>query len=223
MRITKKIAERLELRDDATPYGGKAHSDEHLDEFMESVMGALPYGSSLKKVNEGLVECGLEPFTEEEVKEVALAIKSEGVANKLTSEKLSEITCKARDLRDKAYTMTLEAIKRVLKEHGGKIDTIFSAEQIANEEYDYDELIVITSIDDEHIYYLYGLQIGADNTLKFLVVNSTNRQKEVLSNYNDDLPYMALDYDIIIIADALECELENIEYEEKNMNFKKYR
>lgn len=71
MKITKKIASRLELRDDATPTGGKAYSDERLDEFMESLMGALPYGSSLKKVNEALTECGIEPFTEEEVLEVS--------------------------------------------------------------------------------------------------------------------------------------------------------
>ena len=67
MKITKKIASRLELRDDATPTGGKAHSDEHLDEFMESVMGELPYGSSLKKVNEALVECGIMPITEQQI------------------------------------------------------------------------------------------------------------------------------------------------------------
>ena len=80
MKITKKIASRLELRDDATPTGGKAHSDEHLDEFMESVMGELPFGSSLKKVNEALVECGIMPFTEEEVLEVSNVLTEEAAA-----------------------------------------------------------------------------------------------------------------------------------------------
>ena len=70
MKITKKIASRIALYDDATPTGGKAHSDEHLDEFMESVMGELPYGSSLKKVNEALVECGIMPVTEQQVIDV---------------------------------------------------------------------------------------------------------------------------------------------------------
>ena len=67
MKITKKIASRIALYDDATPTGGKAHSDEHLDEFMESEMGLLPYGSSLTKVNKALVECGIMPITEQQV------------------------------------------------------------------------------------------------------------------------------------------------------------
>ena len=70
MKITKKIASRIALYDDATPTGGKAHSDEHLDEFMESVMGELPYGSSLEKVNKALVECGIMPVTEQQVIDV---------------------------------------------------------------------------------------------------------------------------------------------------------
>lgn len=80
MKITKKIASRLELRDDATPTGGKAYSDERLDEFMESTCGELPYGSSLKKVNEALEECGIEPFTEEEVLEVSNVVTKEAAA-----------------------------------------------------------------------------------------------------------------------------------------------
>jgi hypothetical protein len=67
MKITKKIASRIALFDDDTPTGGKSHSDEHLDEFMESVMGELPYGSSLTKVNEALVECGIMPITEQQI------------------------------------------------------------------------------------------------------------------------------------------------------------
>ena len=94
MRITKKVAERLELRDDATEQGGKSYSDEKLDNFMAECK--IPFGSSLKRVNKALVECGIEPFTEEKVKEVALAIKAEGLANKLTSEELKEIAVRAR-------------------------------------------------------------------------------------------------------------------------------
>ena len=75
MKITKKIASRLELRDDATPTGGKAHSDENLDEFMGEV--GLKYGTSLTKVNEALKECGIEPFTEEEVLEVSNVLTQE--------------------------------------------------------------------------------------------------------------------------------------------------
>ena len=67
MKITKKIASRIALYDDDTPTGGKAHSDEHLDEFMESTMGELPFGSSLKKVNEALVECGIMPVTAQQI------------------------------------------------------------------------------------------------------------------------------------------------------------
>ncbi len=78
MKITKKIASRLELRDDATPTGGKAFCDEHLNHFMESVF--IPYGSSLEKVNEALKECGIEPFTEEEVLEVSNVVTKEAAA-----------------------------------------------------------------------------------------------------------------------------------------------
>lgn len=65
MKITKKLARHIELFDDETPTGGKAFCDEMLDEFMESV--GIPFGTSLKKVNEGLVECGIEPVTKEQV------------------------------------------------------------------------------------------------------------------------------------------------------------
>lgn len=65
MKITKKIAEKLALRDDSTPFGGKAHSTECLDEFMEST--STPYGSTLEKVNQALKECGCEPYTEAEI------------------------------------------------------------------------------------------------------------------------------------------------------------
>ena len=66
MRITKKIAEQVELFDDDTEFGGKSHADEMLDEFMEEV--ELPFGSSLKKVNEALKHCGLETYTADEIR-----------------------------------------------------------------------------------------------------------------------------------------------------------
>lgn len=78
MKITKKIASRLELRDDATPTGGKSYSDEKLDNFMAEC--EIPFGSSLTKVNKALVECGIEPFTEEEVLEVSNVLTEEAAA-----------------------------------------------------------------------------------------------------------------------------------------------
>ena len=213
MKITKKIAERLELRDDATEHGGKSYSDEKLDNFMAEC--EIPFGSSLKRVNKALVECGIEPFTEEKVKEVALAIKAEGLANKLTSEELNEIAVSARQKIEQAKLSVYFAIKRVLEEHGGKIDTIYSREQIINDEYDADELIVIESVDDhDDFYWLYGLQLDQKGRIEFLAVDPIKRVGVVLHDF-------ALDYDIISIADALECELENIEYEEENELFKK--
>lgn len=89
MKITKKIARNLALRDDATPTGGKSHSDEHLDEFMESVMGELPYGSSLKKVNEALVECGIMPVTEQQVIDASNPLK---LCEELALEKIAKIS-----------------------------------------------------------------------------------------------------------------------------------
>lgn len=213
MKITKKIAERLELRDDATEHGGKSYSNEKLDNFMAEC--EIPFGSSLKRVNKALVECGIEPFTEEKVKEVALAIKAEGLANKLTSEELNEIAVSARQKIEQAELSVYFAIKRVLEEHGGKIDTIYSREQIINDEYNADELIVIESVDDhDDFYWLYGLQLDQKGRIEFLAVDPIKRVGVVLHDF-------ALDYDIISIADALECELENIEYEEENELFKK--
>ena len=91
MKITKKIARNLALRDDATPTGGKAHSDEHLDEFMESV--SLPYGTSLTKVNKALEECGIQTFTEEEVINASnpLLICEENALEKIA--KISKMDC----------------------------------------------------------------------------------------------------------------------------------
>lgn len=213
MKITKKIAERLELRDDATEHGGKSYSDEKLDNFMAEC--EIPFGSSLKRVNKALVECGLEPFTEEEVKETAIVIKSEKWTEKLTSEELSDIAVKAREKINNAESSVYFAIKRVLREHGGKIDTIYSREQIIHDEYDADELIVLESMDDhDDFYWLYGLQLDKEGRIEFLAVDPIKRVGVVLQN-------IMLNYDIISIADALECELENIEYEEHNNLFKR--
>ena len=57
--ITKEIAQNVPLFDDDTEFGGKAHADEMLDEFMEEV--GLPFESSLARVNEELKVCGLLP------------------------------------------------------------------------------------------------------------------------------------------------------------------
>lgn len=65
MKITKNIAKRIALFDDDTPTGGKAHCDEHLDEFMEEV--GLPYGTSVTKINKALKECGIMPITEQQI------------------------------------------------------------------------------------------------------------------------------------------------------------
>lgn len=69
MRITKKIAERIYLRDDATETGGISHINETLAEFMAEV--GMRFGTSRVKINEGLVECGIEPITIQEVLDAA--------------------------------------------------------------------------------------------------------------------------------------------------------
>ena len=60
MNITKKIAERITLKDDATETGGISYIGKTLDNFM--VEAGVPFGSSLKRVNKALVECGIEPL-----------------------------------------------------------------------------------------------------------------------------------------------------------------
>lgn len=91
MKITKNIARNLALFDDDNSCGGKAHFDEHLDEFMEEV--GLPYGTSLTKVNEALKECGIQPFTEEEVINASnpLLICEENALEKIA--KISKMDC----------------------------------------------------------------------------------------------------------------------------------
>lgn len=54
MKITKKIAERITLWDDATETGGISYIGETLDNFMAEA--GVPFCSSLKRVNEALVE-----------------------------------------------------------------------------------------------------------------------------------------------------------------------
>lgn len=64
MRVTKKIAKTIMLEDDyEQEHGGIAFIGETLADFMESVRPHLPYGSSLTKVNKGLIECGIMPVT----------------------------------------------------------------------------------------------------------------------------------------------------------------
>ena len=65
MRITRKIAERVELIDNGTDFGGKSYDDETLAEFM--AVAGVPFGSSLKKVNEALANCGLHQYTTGEI------------------------------------------------------------------------------------------------------------------------------------------------------------
>jgi len=67
MKVTKKIAEKIVLRDDNTPYGGTSYHGETLANFM--AVGGVRFGTSLKKVNEALVECGIMPITKQEVED----------------------------------------------------------------------------------------------------------------------------------------------------------
>ena len=68
--ITKEIAQNVPLFDDDTEFGGKSHADEMLDEFMEEV--GLPFETSFARVNEELKECGLLPYTIEQIKQYVL-------------------------------------------------------------------------------------------------------------------------------------------------------
>lgn len=89
MKITKNIAKQIALYDDATPTGGKAYNDEHLDEFMESTMGMLPFGSSLSKVNKTLVECGIMPVTEQQVIDASNPLK---LCEEIALEKIAKLS-----------------------------------------------------------------------------------------------------------------------------------
>ena len=64
MKITKKIASRIELKDDSTDFGGISYAGETLDNFMEECN--IPYGTSLTNVNDNLIECGIQPITKQE-------------------------------------------------------------------------------------------------------------------------------------------------------------
>lgn len=202
MRITKKIAERLELVDDATEYGGKSYSDEKLDNFMAECQ--IPFGSSLRVVNDALAGNGLLPFSRDDVNAVIDQLKGERTKKKMTSAELAATLEKTSEMMSKAYVMALNAIKRVVKEHGGHIDILCKAD-IINDLTDHGELIPIYSCfghDDFH--WLYGLQIGHDGCLEFLAVDPVERKGVVLQN-------QCLDYDIQMIAAALQCELEQKE------------
>ena len=86
MRITRKIAEKIYLRDDETETGGISHSRETLAEFMGSV--GLSFGSSRVKINKALKECGIEPVTTQEVLDAAnpFTIEEEYVLEKVATQ-----------------------------------------------------------------------------------------------------------------------------------------
>jgi hypothetical protein len=87
MKITKNIAKQIALNDDATPTGGKAHNDEHLDEFMAEV--GLKYGSSLSEVNKALVECGIMPVTEQQAIDASNPLK---LCEEIAIEKIAKLS-----------------------------------------------------------------------------------------------------------------------------------
>lgn len=57
--VTKALAKSIKLYNDFTPTGGTTHSNEHLNEFMESLQ--IQYGSPLEEVNKTLKKCGIMP------------------------------------------------------------------------------------------------------------------------------------------------------------------
>lgn len=123
---------------------------------------------------------------------------------KPTSAELSEVTAKARELRDQAYTMTLNAIKRVLRQNGGKVNVLVYSD-IAKGLVDEDELVQLVSCDNmENVYHLYGLQLDSEDRLEFLAFDPLERKGVILQN-------QCLEYDIIAVADALEFALEDME------------
>lgn len=64
-KITERIAKMIELKDDATEFGGKSHSRETLFEFMaDTNMG---FGTGLETINNGLRLCGIMPITESDI------------------------------------------------------------------------------------------------------------------------------------------------------------
>ena len=67
MRITKKIAKKIVLCDDATYFGGVSYIGETLDNFMAEC--EIPFGTSFTRVNDNLIECGIQPITKTEVAE----------------------------------------------------------------------------------------------------------------------------------------------------------
>ena len=60
MKGNDEVDLEQELFDDATSHGGIDHAGETLREFLESV--DLPFDTPLEKINEALVECGIEPI-----------------------------------------------------------------------------------------------------------------------------------------------------------------
>lgn len=121
MKITKKIAERITLRDDATETGGISYIGETLDNFMAEA--GVPFGSSLKRVNEALVECGISRITEQEY-EKAKNIKEEFVL--VPKKDMDVITacvdCILDNYKDPPYRKNWQEIRRWL--HSGKFKII---------------------------------------------------------------------------------------------------
>ena len=64
MKITKKIARRIKLKDDCTETGGISYVGETLDNFMEEC--SIPYGTTLNEINPKLVANGIQLITEQE-------------------------------------------------------------------------------------------------------------------------------------------------------------
>ena len=69
MKITKKIARRITLQDDATETGGVSYHGEDLSNFIQEV--GMKFGLPLSAYNKALVECGIEPVTKEQVLDAA--------------------------------------------------------------------------------------------------------------------------------------------------------
>ena len=74
MRVTKEIAKRIILEDDATSNGGVAFAGYTLSDFIEEAN--LRYGYSISKYNIALHECGIQPISYSKVKAIATAIKN---------------------------------------------------------------------------------------------------------------------------------------------------
>lgn len=50
----------VELQDDSTPFGGKSHRDEILQEFLDEC--GMSYDTPMDEVNHALIDCGIKPI-----------------------------------------------------------------------------------------------------------------------------------------------------------------